>query len=147
MITNLSASLLACLFPPSCPVPCSHSAHHMTHWPVSNHLGTIDLLPGTSAPHGHLCSLSPSESRKIEKYIGEAQAAGIICPFSSPGRAGFFFEGKKNKSFCSWIDYRGLNEITIKNRYLLLLIYSTFEPFQGFTIFTILCLHFSSGQN
>lgn len=73
----------------------------------------IDLLPGSAPPEGHLYSLSSPEMVAMKEYINLALAAGITCPSSSPPGAGFFFMGKKNKS----IDYRDLNNITIKNRY------------------------------
>ncbi|KAF7653736.1 hypothetical protein LDENG_00079040 [Lucifuga dentata] len=77
----------------------------------------------------------------MDKYIGEALAAGIIRPSSSPAGAGFFFfVEKKDKSLHPCIDYRGLNDITVKNRYSLLLMSSAFELLQGATIFTKLDL-------
>lgn len=72
------------------------------------------------------------------KYIRESLAAGIIHPSSSPLGAGFFFVAMKDNTPC--IDYRGLNNITIKNKYPLPLISSAFEPLQGATVFTKLDL-------
>lgn len=51
-----------------------------------------------------------------------------------------FFVDKKDKSLQPCIDYRGLNNITIKNKYPLPLINSAFEPIQGPEIFTKLDL-------
>ena len=47
---------------------------------------------------------------------------------------------KKGKTLRPCIDYRGLNEITVKNRYPLPLISSAFELLQGSTIFSKLDL-------
>lgn len=47
---------------------------------------------------------------------------------------------KKNKTLRPWIDFRGLNNITVKNCYLLPLISSAFKLLQGVTIFTKLDL-------
>ena len=58
----------------------------------------------------------------MTKYVQESLAAGIIRPSSSPARAGFFFVGKKDSSLRPCIVYRGLNDLTIKNRYPLPLI-------------------------
>ncbi len=77
----------------------------------------IDLLPGTSPPRGRLYSLSRPEREAMERYIHDSQVAGIIRPSSSPAGTGFFFVGKKDGSLCPCIDYRGLNDITVKNRY------------------------------
>jgi len=76
----------------------------------------------------------------MEKYINESLAAGIIRPSSSPLGAGFFFVGKKDGSLRPCIDYRGLNQITVKNKYPLPLLASAFEPVQGATVFTKLDL-------
>ena len=100
----------------------------------------IDILPGTSPPRGRLFSLSGPEIKTMERYINDSLAAGIIRPSSSPAGAGFFFVGKKDKSLRPCIDYRGLNDITIRNRYPLPLISSAFELLQGATIFTKLDL-------
>lgn len=64
----------------------------------------------------------------------------IIRPSSSPAGAGFFFVDKKDKTLRPCIDYLGLNDITIKNRYPLPLISSAFEFLQGATIYTKLNL-------
>lgn len=49
--------------------------------------------------------------------------------------AWFFFVGKKEGTLRPCIDYLGLNNITIKNRYPLPLISSTFERLQNAKIF------------
>ncbi len=100
----------------------------------------IDLLPGTSPPKGRLYSLSRPEREVMERYIQDSQVAGIIRPSSSPAGAGFFFVGKKDGSLRPCIDYRGLNDITVKNRYPLPLMSSAFELLQGAAIFTKLDL-------
>lgn len=74
------------------------------------------------------------------KYITEKLAAGIIRPSSSPVAAGFFFVEKKNKTLRPSIDYRGLNKITIRNKYPPPLLASTFELLQGAKIFSKLDL-------
>ncbi|KAI2662144.1 Transposon Tf2-9 polyprotein [Labeo rohita] len=100
----------------------------------------IELLPGTSPPKGKLYSLSIPEREAMEKYISDSLAAGFIRPSSSPAGAGFFFVGKKDGSLRPCIDYRGLNNITVKNTYPFPLISSAFERLQGASIFTKLDL-------
>lgn len=98
----------------------------------------VDLRPGSSLPSSRLYNLSRPEREAMGKYIRESLAVGIIRPSSSPLGAGFFFVAKKDNTPC--IDYRGLNNITIKNKYPLPLISSAFEPLQGATVFTKLDL-------
>ncbi len=75
----------------------------------------------------------------MDKYIQESLAAGLICSSSSPAGAGFFFVNKKDGSLRPCIDYRGLNDITVNNRYTLPLS-SAPELLQGAQIFTKLDL-------
>lgn len=76
----------------------------------------------------------------MQEYIDYSLPAGIIRPSSSPAGAGFFFVGKKDKSLRPCIDYHGLNDITVKNRYPLPLISSGFELLAGAKIFSKLDL-------
>lgn len=100
----------------------------------------IDLLPGTTPPRGRLYSLSRPETEAMERYIQDSLAAGIIRPSSSPAGAGFFFVAKKDGSLRPCIDYRGLNDITRKDRYPLPLMSSAFELLHGCSFFTKLDL-------
>lgn len=100
----------------------------------------INLVPGMSPPKGRLYSLSVPEREAMEKYISDSLAAGIIRLSSSPAGAGFFFVAKKDGSLRPCIDYRGLNNITVKNTYPLPLMSSAFERLQGASIFTKLDL-------
>ena len=99
----------------------------------------IDLLPGAPLPSSRLFNLSRPERESMEEYIGESLAAGIIRPSSSHVGAGFFFISKKDKSLCPCIDYRGLNDITVKNKYPPL-ISSAFVPLHGASVFSKLDL-------
>ena len=101
---------------------------------------SIELLPGAPLPKSRLYNLSEPEKNTMQKYISESLAAGIIRPSSSPVAAGFFFVSKKDGSLRPCIDYRQLNDITIKNRYPLPLLSSTFEPLAKAKIFTKLDL-------
>ena len=76
----------------------------------------------------------------MRNYILESVASGIIRPSSSPVAAGFFFIAKKDGSLRPCIDYRQLNNITVKNKYPLPLLSSTFEPLTHATVFTKLDL-------
>ena len=96
----------------------------------------IDLLPGSPLPSSRLFNLSRPERESMEDYIGESLAAGIIRPSSSPGGAGFFFMSKKDRSLRPCIDYRGLNNITLKNKYPLPLTSSGFVPLHGAVVFS-----------
>uniref|UniRef100_A0A8C9XZN5 Retrotransposon gag domain-containing protein n=1 Tax=Sander lucioperca TaxID=283035 RepID=A0A8C9XZN5_SANLU len=93
----------------------------------------INLIPGAAYPKGRLYSISRPEREAMETYIKESLAAGLIRPSSSPLGAGFFFVSKKDGSLRPCIDYRGLNDITVKNKYPLPLMNSAFDSLQGAT--------------
>ena len=100
----------------------------------------IDLLPGAPLPASRLYHLSRPEREAMETYISESLAAGLIRPSSSPLGAGFFFVSKKDKTLRPCIDFRGLNNITVKNKSPLPLMNSAFELLQDARIFTTLDL-------
>lgn len=67
----------------------------------------------------------------MKTYIRESLAAGIIHPSSFPTGAVFFFV-EKDKSLRPCIDFWGLNNITIKNRYPLPFMTAAFELLASF---------------
>ncbi|KAK3509828.1 hypothetical protein QTP70_012502 [Hemibagrus guttatus] len=101
----------------------------------------IELLPGTCPPQRpYILIVPPPECTAMDKYINESLAAGIIRPSTSPAGAGFFFVSKKDGGLRPCIDYRGLNKITLRNRYPLPLMATAFEILQEASIFTKLDL-------
>jgi hypothetical protein len=81
----------------------------------------------------------------MEEYIEDSRATGGIHPSASPAGSDFYFVEKKYKTLRLCIDYRFLNDIMIKNRYPLPLLFSAFEPLQGATIFSKLDLRNANG--
>lgn len=76
----------------------------------------------------------------MEEYIAEALNSGFIRPSTSPAAAGFFFVDKKDGGLRPCIDYRGLNNVTVKFRYPLSLVPSALQQLREATIFTKLDL-------
>ncbi len=76
----------------------------------------------------------------MEEYITEALNSGFIHPSTSPAAAGFFFVEKKDGGLRPCIDYRGLNNVTVKFRYPLPLVPSALEQLRETTIYTKLDL-------
>lgn len=76
----------------------------------------------------------------MKEYIKDSLNSGIIRPSTSPVGAGFFFVSKMDKTLRLCIDYRGLNQITVKNKYPLPLIESVREQLYSATIFSKLDL-------
>ena len=64
-----------------------------------------------------LYSLSPAEQLELKKFIDENLKKGFIQESKSHMASPFFFIKKKNGKLRPVMDYRKLNEITIKNKY------------------------------
>ncbi|KAL0195105.1 hypothetical protein M9458_008677 [Cirrhinus mrigala] len=101
---------------------------------------TIDLVPNASLPKGRIYPLSLPESKAMEEYIREALSQGYIRPSTSPAASSFFFVSKKDGGLRPCIDYRVLNQQTIKFRYPLPLIPAALEQLRSAQIFTKLDL-------
>ena len=67
-------------------------------------------------------SLKPVELKTLKTYIKINLANGFIRPSKSPAGAPILFDRKPDGSLRLCVDYWGLNNLTIKNRYLLSLI-------------------------
>ncbi|KAK3535798.1 hypothetical protein QTP70_021111 [Hemibagrus guttatus] len=100
----------------------------------------IDLLLGEPVPRGKIYPLSSPEEKAMEEYIEEALAQGYIRSSTSPAASSFFFVAKKDGGLRPCIDYRALNQITVKFRYPLPLIPAALEHLRGATVFTKLDL-------
>ncbi|KAK3518834.1 hypothetical protein QTP70_014909 [Hemibagrus guttatus] len=115
----------------------TQSLYETTHRPWDC---AIDLLPGEPVPRGRIYPLSVPEEKAMEEYIKEALAQGYIRPSTSPAASSFFFVAKKDGGLRPCIDYRALNQITVKFRYPLPLVPAALEHLRGATIFTKLDL-------
>jgi transposase InsO family protein len=82
----------------------------------------IDLEPHTMPPQLGLYNLSQDELRILREYLDAALKKGWIRHSKSPSAAPILFVPKKDGAHRLCVDYRGLNKITIKNRYPLPLI-------------------------
>ncbi|KAL0195002.1 hypothetical protein M9458_008574, partial [Cirrhinus mrigala] len=100
----------------------------------------IELKPGVIPPRGRVYPLSQPETEAMEKYIKEELAKGFIRPSTSPATAGFFFVKKKDGGLRPCIDYRPLNEVTIKYRYPLPLVPPALEQLRSAKYYTKLDL-------
>ena len=78
----------------------------------------IDLEPGKQPPSGRLYLLSHTKGETMRAYIEEILKTRKIRPSKSPTGAPIFFILKPyGKGLRVVVNYRGLNAITIKDRY------------------------------
>ncbi len=73
-------------------------------------------------PFGPLYSLSSTQLKALREYIESALQKGWIAHSKSPAGAPILFVPKKDGGLRLCVDYRGLNKVTVKNRYPLPLI-------------------------
>ncbi|GKF67209.1 putative reverse transcriptase domain-containing protein, partial [Tanacetum coccineum] len=96
----------------------------------------IGLIPGAAPVARAPYRLAPSEMKKLSEQLQELSDKGFIKPSSSPWGAPVMFVKKKDGSFRMCIDYRELNKMTVKNRYLLSRINDLFDQLQGSNIYS-----------
>jgi hypothetical protein len=96
----------------------------------------IDLIPGTAPIGKRPYRMAPTKLAELKLQIAELQQKGYICPSSSPWGAPVLFVTKKDGSMRMCIDYRSLNEVTIKNKYPLPRIDDLFDQLQGAKYFS-----------
>ncbi|KAK3513532.1 hypothetical protein QTP70_016468 [Hemibagrus guttatus] len=85
--------------------------------------------------------LSLPESTAMDEYIKEALVTGYIQPSMSLAATSFFFVEKKDGSLRPYIDYRGLNAITVCYPYPLHLVSAALEQLREDRVFTKLDSH------
>jgi hypothetical protein len=96
----------------------------------------IDLLPGTAPNSKRPYMMSVEELQKLKKQLIELQEAGYIRPSSSPWGAPVLFVQKKDGLHRMCVDYRSLNDVTIKNKYPLPRIDDLFDQMRGARVFS-----------
>jgi hypothetical protein len=95
----------------------------------------IDLLPGTAPISKRPYRMSVEELKELKKQLTELQEAGYIRPSSSPWGAPVLFVQKKDGSQGMYVDYRTLNDVTMKNKYPLPCIKDLFNQMRAARVF------------
>ena len=100
------------------------SAEHAAELPENTRMNkhAIKLEKGKQPLFGPIYSLELVELETLKTYIKTNLANGFIWPSKSPAGAPILFDRKPDGSLRLCVDYWGLNNLTIKNRYLLPLI-------------------------
>jgi hypothetical protein len=96
----------------------------------------IELLPGTAPIFKRAYRVSGPELVELKKKIDELSEKGYIRPRTSPWAAPVLFVEKKDGTRRMCIDYRALNEVTIKNKCPLPRIEDLFDQLRGASVFS-----------
>ncbi len=105
----------------------------------------IEVIPGSSPPCKTPYRLAPNELEECKAQLEDLLSKGFIQPSVSPYGAPVIFVKKKDGTMRMCIDYRALNQQTIKNKYPLPRMDDLFDQLCGAKFFTKLDLR--SGYN
>ena len=79
---------------------------------------TIDLIPGTKPIRSKLRPLNPLQEKDLQRQIDAWLEAEVIEPSTSPWASALVPVKKKGSDKLRWaVDYRRLNDVTIKDAY------------------------------
>jgi hypothetical protein len=96
----------------------------------------IKLILGTQPIHKAPYRMAPKEQVELKRQLDDLLAKGFIRPSRSPWASPVLFVEKKDKSKRLCVDYRALNQVTIKNKYPLPRIEVLFEQLRGAQVFS-----------
>jgi hypothetical protein len=105
----------------------------------------IELKPGTSPIYKTPYRMATLELAELNVHIKELLENGFIHPISSPWGAPVIFVLKKDGTQRLCMDYRALNEVTVKNKYPLPRIDDLFDQLCGACVFSKIGI--SSAEN
>jgi hypothetical protein len=96
----------------------------------------IELKPGTAPISRRSYRMPPNELAKLKTQLQDLLEKGFIQPSSSPWGCPAIFVKKKDQTLRMCVDYRPLNEVTIKNKYPLPRIDILFDQLTGARVFS-----------
>ncbi|KAJ3684911.1 hypothetical protein LUZ61_014075 [Rhynchospora tenuis] len=97
---------------------------------------SIPLKPETQPINLRPYRFSHFQKLEIEKIIEELLHSGYIRPSSSPFASPILLVRKKDNSWRLCVDYRQLNDITVKNKFPIPIIDDLLDELKGATIFS-----------
>ena len=96
----------------------------------------IDLKETFKPQKGRIYLLSKNKREEVQNFVNDQLRKGYIRLSKSPQTSPVFFVGKKDRSKKMVIDYCNLNDQTVKNNYLLLLITDLIDNMGSKQVFT-----------
>ena len=97
---------------------------------------SIDVVPGATPASITPYRMAPLELKELKLQLQELLDKGFIRPSVSPWGAPVLFVKKKDGTLRLCVDYRQLNKLTVKNKYLLPRIDDLFDQLKGASIFS-----------
>nr|CAE03840.1 OSJNBb0013J13.17 [Oryza sativa Japonica Group] len=129
-VTSLESVPIVCEYPDVFP-------EELTSMPPDREIEfAIELAPGTAPIAKRPYRMAANELAEVKRQIEELESKGYVRPSSSPWGALVLLVKKKDGSERMVIDYRALNEVTIKNKYPLPRIDDLFDQLKGARVFS-----------
>jgi hypothetical protein len=96
----------------------------------------IELVPGTAPIFKRPYRMAANQLAELKEQLQKLLDKGYIRPSASPWGAPVIFVPKKDGTQRMCVDYRSLNEVTIKNKYPLPMIDDLFDQLKGACVFS-----------
>ena len=96
----------------------------------------IDVVLGATTTSITSYGMAPVELKELKLQLQELLEKGFIHPSVSPWGAPMLFVKKKDGTLRLCVDYRQLNKMTVKNKYLLPRIDDLFDQLKGASVFS-----------
>jgi hypothetical protein len=96
----------------------------------------IELVLGTTPIAQRPYRMYPQELEELKKQLADMLSKGLIRPSASPWGSPVIFVDKRDGTIRLCVDYRKLNEVTIKNKYPLPKIEDLFDQLSGARVFS-----------
>jgi hypothetical protein len=106
----------------------------------------IELKPDTAPISRRSYQMPPNELAELKTQLQDLLEKGFIRPSSSPWGCPTIFVKKKDQTLQMCVDYRPLNEVTIKNKYPLPWIDILFDQLTGARVFSKIDLRSGNHQ-
>ncbi|WVZ53382.1 hypothetical protein U9M48_004333 [Paspalum notatum var. saurae] len=97
---------------------------------------SIELVRGTAPIYKKAYRITGVELFEVKKQIDELLEKGFIRKSTSPWASPVLLTEKKDGTLRMCVDYRGLNAVTVKNKYLLPRIEDLFDQLKGACVFS-----------
>ena len=105
--------------------------------PPSREVGfPIELVPSTTPISKAPYKMAPAELHELKKQLQDLLDKGFTRPNASPWGAPMLFVRKKDGTLRMCVEYRQINQMTIKNKYPLPRINELFDQLQGIAYFS-----------
>ncbi|KAK9395824.1 retrotransposon-derived protein PEG10 [Crotalus adamanteus] len=101
---------------------------------------SIELVPGAKLPRPRMYAMSPLEMEEMQRYVNKNLARGFIERAKSSVGAPVLFKEKKDGSLRLCVDYKGLNAVSVENKYPLPLLKDLLTHLAKGSVFTKLDL-------